>query len=116
MEPVEDACRAFQQAQAERVNIRIGSNTTVIGLRGAEITGADVQVDQETNVILRGLTATDAYDRFPPGTRRTGTPATGTPSTTRFHGSKDFHHHLVSLRASWMGSPGVFSLRGVPIE
>ena len=55
----------FQQAQAERVNIRIGSNTTVIGLRGAEITGADVQADQETNVILRGLTATDAYDRFP---------------------------------------------------
>ena len=29
------------------------------------MTGADVQGDQETNVPLRGLTATDAYDRFP---------------------------------------------------
>jgi pectate lyase len=63
--PVEDARRASQQAQAERVNIRIGANTTLIGRRGAEITGANLRVDQKSNVIIRGLTVTDAYDCFP---------------------------------------------------
>jgi pectate lyase len=63
--PVEDARRASQQAQAERVIIRIGSNTTLIGRRGAEITGANLRVDLTSNVIIRGLTVTDAYDCFP---------------------------------------------------
>jgi pectate lyase len=63
--PVEDARRASQQAQAERITIRIGSNTTLIGLPGAEITGANLRIDQTSNVILRGLTVTDAYDCFP---------------------------------------------------
>src|SRR4051794_5310366 len=63
--PVEDARRASQQAQAERVTIRIGSNTTLIGRSGAEITGANLRIDQTSNVILRGLTVTDAYDCFP---------------------------------------------------
>jgi pectate lyase len=63
--PVEDARRASQQAQAERVNIRIGANTTLIGRRGAEITGANLRVDRASNVIIRGLTITDAYDCFP---------------------------------------------------
>lgn len=63
--PVEDARRASQQAQAEQITIRIGSNTTLVGLPGAEITGANLRVDQTTNVIIRGLTVTDAYDCFP---------------------------------------------------
>jgi pectate lyase len=63
--PVEDARRASQQAQAERVTIRIGANTTLIGRPGAEITGANLRVDRTSNVILRGLTVTDAYDCFP---------------------------------------------------
>jgi pectate lyase len=63
--PVEDARQASQQAQAERVTIRIGSNTTLIGRRGAEITGANLRVDQSSNVIVRGLTVTDAADCFP---------------------------------------------------
>lgn len=63
--PVEDARRASQQAQAERVTIRIGSNTTLVGRRGAEITGANLRVDQSANVIIRGLTVTDAFDCFP---------------------------------------------------
>lgn len=63
--PVEDARRASQQAQAERVTISIGSNTTVIGRPGARITGANVRVNQASNVIIRGLTVTDAYDCFP---------------------------------------------------
>ena len=63
--PVEDARRASQQAQAEHITIRIGSNTTLIGLPGSEITGANLRVDQTSNVIIRGLTVTDAYDCFP---------------------------------------------------
>ena len=63
--PVEDARRASQQAQAERITIRIGSNTTLIGRPGAEITGANLRIDGTSNVILRGLTITDAYDCFP---------------------------------------------------
>lgn len=63
--PVEDARAASQQAQAERVTIRVGSNTTLIGRPGARITGANLRVDAATNVIIRGLTLTDAYDCFP---------------------------------------------------
>ena len=63
--PVEDARRASQEAQEEQITIRIGSNTTLIGLPGAEITGANLRVDQTSNVIIRGLTVTDAYDCFP---------------------------------------------------
>jgi pectate lyase len=63
--PVEDSRRASQQAQAERVNIRIGSNTTLIGRPGASITGANLRIDQTSNVIVRGLRITDAYDCFP---------------------------------------------------
>jgi pectate lyase len=63
--PVEDARAASQQAQAERVTIRVGSNTTLVGRPGARITGANLRVDAATNVIIRGLTLTDAYDCFP---------------------------------------------------
>lgn len=63
--PIEDARRASQLAQAERVNIRIGSNTTVIGRAGAHLTGANLRVDQKSNVIIRGLTITDSHDCFP---------------------------------------------------
>jgi pectate lyase len=63
--PLEDARRASQQAQAERVTVRIGSNTTLVGRRGAEITGANLRVDRASDVIVRGLTVTDAFDCFP---------------------------------------------------
>jgi len=63
--PVEDARKASQEAQAARVNIPIGSNTTLIGMRAASITGADLRIDGAHNVIIRGLTITDANDCFP---------------------------------------------------
>jgi pectate lyase len=63
--PVEDARAASQKAQAEQITIRIGSNTTLVGLPGAEVTGANLRVDRAANVIIRGLTITDAYDCFP---------------------------------------------------
>lgn len=63
--PIEDARAASQAAQRERIDIRVGSNTTLIGLRNAEITGAALQITGVQNVIVRGLTLTDAYDCFP---------------------------------------------------
>ena len=63
--PVEDARRASQQAQAGQITIPIGSNTTIVGLPGASITGASLRINGEQNVIIRGLTVADAYDCFP---------------------------------------------------
>ncbi|MVA74606.1 pectate lyase [Auraticoccus sp. F435] len=63
--PVEDARRASQQAQAARITIRVGSNTTLLGLPGSSITGASLRLDGVSNVIVRGLTLTDAADCFP---------------------------------------------------
>ena len=80
--PVEDARRASQQAQAGQITIPIGSNTTIVGLPGASITGASLRINGEQNVIIRGLTVADAYDCFPAGIRPTAPRATGTLSTT----------------------------------
>jgi pectate lyase len=63
--PVEDARKASQQAQAAQITVPIGSNTTIIGLPGASITGAALRIDGTHNVIIRGLTITDANDCFP---------------------------------------------------
>jgi pectate lyase len=63
--PLEDARRASQRAQAARVEIPIGSNTTVIGLPGALVKGANLEVDGESNVIIRGIEFQNAYDCFP---------------------------------------------------
>ncbi|WP_082516298.1 pectinesterase family protein [Cellulomonas sp. Leaf395] len=63
--PLEDARRASQRAQAARVQVPIGSNTTLVGLPGALVKGANLKVDGESNVILRGVEFQNAYDCFP---------------------------------------------------
>ena len=63
--PLEDARRASQRAQAARVQVPIGSNTTLVGLPGALVKGANLKVDGESNVILRGIEFQNAYDCFP---------------------------------------------------
>lgn len=63
--PVEDARKASQEAQAAQIEIPIGSNTTIIGRNGASITGAMLDLDGVSNVIIRGLRVADAYDCFP---------------------------------------------------
>ena len=63
--PIEDARAASASTQAAQINIPIGSNTTLIGLPDASIKGANLRINGETNVIIRGLTLTDAYDCFP---------------------------------------------------
>lgn len=63
--PVEDARRASQRAHAAHVTAKIGSNTTLVGAPGAQITGAALQIIGVQNVIVRGLTLVDAHDCFP---------------------------------------------------
>ncbi|GAB2603592.1 polysaccharide lyase family 1 protein [Streptomyces capparidis] len=64
--PLEDARIASAKRQAERVQLRVGSNTTLVGLgEGAKLLGASLQVRGADNVIIRNLTFEDAYDCFP---------------------------------------------------
>ena len=71
--PLENARVASQQAQQARVRIRVGSNTTIVGvgknsvIRGAwlDIRGTANVVGSRTNIIVRNLTFLDTYDCFP---------------------------------------------------
>jgi pectate lyase len=70
---VEAARVASQQAQQARVRIRIGSNTTIVGLssdatiRGAwfDIRGTSGVANSRSNIIVRNLTFRDTFDCFP---------------------------------------------------
>lgn len=71
--PLEQARVASQQAQQARVRIRIGSNTTIVGvgksptIKGAwlDIRGTAGTPNSRTNIIVRNLTFLDTYDCFP---------------------------------------------------
>ncbi|MGA5704398.1 pectate lyase family protein [Peterkaempfera bronchialis] len=64
--PLEDARKASQQKQAAQVQIRVGSNTTLVGIDGkARILGGGLLVKNVDNVIIRNLTFEDAADCFP---------------------------------------------------
>ncbi|OLT38020.1 pectate lyase [Actinomadura sp. CNU-125] len=64
--PLEEARRASQQKQAERVEISVPSNTTIVGVgRHARLDGVSLQVENADNVIVRDLTFEDAADCFP---------------------------------------------------
>jgi pectate lyase len=69
--PVEDARGESQDAQEARVRIRIGSNTTIVGLdKHATIRGGwfDIRGSStvnRTNIIIRNLTFEDTHDCFP---------------------------------------------------
>lgn len=63
--PQEQARQASAARQAERVELTVGSNTTIVGLEGAVLKGASLQVKDATNVIVRNLELRDAYDCFP---------------------------------------------------
>lgn len=64
--PLETARQAAQRKQAARIQIKVGSNTTIVGLGDdARIVGANVLVDRVDNVIIRNLTFQDAADCFP---------------------------------------------------
>ncbi|MET0535263.1 MAG: polysaccharide lyase family 1 protein, partial [Steroidobacter sp.] len=71
--PLEAARVASAAAQQARVRIRIGSNTTIVGvgdqvtIRGAwfDIRGTAGVANSRTNIIIRNLTFQDTYDCFP---------------------------------------------------
>jgi pectate lyase len=63
--PLELARGASQQAQQARIRIRIGSNTTIVGLGdSAVIRGAWFDI-RSSNIIIRNLTFQDTFDCFP---------------------------------------------------
>ncbi|GAB3936537.1 pectate lyase family protein [Micromonospora vulcania] len=51
--------------QTRQTQINVGPNTTIIGLRGARLTGLTLMIDRASNVIVRNLTFVDARDCFP---------------------------------------------------
>jgi pectate lyase len=69
--PLEDARLTSRNAQQDRVRIRVGSNTTIVGLgRDARIVGAWLDLrgsssTPRTNIIIRNITFEDTYDCFP---------------------------------------------------
>jgi pectate lyase len=71
--PLELARVASQAAQQARVRIRVGSNTTIVGVgRNATIKGVWLDIrgtanvaNSRSNVIIRNLTFVDTYDCFP---------------------------------------------------
>jgi pectate lyase len=69
--PLENARVASRNAQQDRVRIRPGSNTTIVGLGDdASIRGAWIDIRgsaavPRTNIIIRNITFEDTYDRFP---------------------------------------------------
>ncbi|MEV2250247.1 pectate lyase [Streptomyces sp. NPDC050147] len=64
--PQEEARKASAARQAERVELKVGPNTTIVGLgRSAVLEGGSLQVENADNVIIRNLELRDAYDCFP---------------------------------------------------
>lgn len=69
--PLEEARNASRAEQMRRVRIRVGSNTTIVGVgTGATIAGAwfDIRTTsgvRPRNIIIRNITFRDTYDCFP---------------------------------------------------
>ncbi len=61
----EDARAASQKIQADRVQINVGANTTIVGVNGGRLLGGGLMVKSVDNVIIRNLTVEDAADCFP---------------------------------------------------
>ena len=64
--PLEEARQRSSKKQAERVLLRVPSNTTLVGLGAdARIENGSLFLDKVSNVIIRNLHFADAYDFFP---------------------------------------------------
>ena len=70
-DPVEIARVASREAQKLRIQIAVGSNTTIVGLdkhatiRGAQLDLRGSSSNQRSNVIIRNITFQDTFDCFP---------------------------------------------------
>ena len=64
--PLEDARKRSQKRQAEVSVVRLPSNTTLLGAApGAGFQHGMVLLDQVSNIVVRDLRFSDAYDHFP---------------------------------------------------
>ncbi|MTK03979.1 polysaccharide lyase family 1 protein [Micromonospora sp. CP22] len=63
--PLEEARVRSVTNQTRQTQINVGPNTTIVGLRGARLTGLTLMIDRAPNVIVRNLTFDDARDCFP---------------------------------------------------
>ncbi|WDZ82779.1 pectate lyase family protein [Micromonospora cathayae] len=63
--PLEAARVRSVANQTKHTQINVGPNTTIVGLRGATLTGLTLMIDTASNVIVRNLTFDDARDCFP---------------------------------------------------
>ncbi|MEV0329024.1 polysaccharide lyase family 1 protein [Micromonospora echinospora] len=63
--PLEAARARSVTNQTRYTQINVGPNTTIVGMRGARLTGLTLMIDTASNVIVRNLTFDDARDCFP---------------------------------------------------
>ncbi|MCI4065749.1 pectate lyase [Micromonospora sp. R77] len=63
--PLEAARVRSVANQTRQTQLNVGSNTTIVGLPGARLTGLTLMIDKVANVIVRNLTFDDARDCFP---------------------------------------------------
>ncbi|MEV4657211.1 polysaccharide lyase family 1 protein [Micromonospora sp. NPDC049301] len=63
--PLEEARVRSVANQTRQTQLNVGPNTTIVGLRGARLTGLTLMIDRASNVIVRNLTFVDAPDCFP---------------------------------------------------
>lgn len=63
--PLEAARVRSVANQTRQTQINVGSNTTIIGLRDARLTGLTLMIDRVSNVIVRNIEFVDARDCFP---------------------------------------------------
>ncbi len=63
--PLEDARVRSARNQGARININVGSNTTLIGLGGSKMTGVNLLLTRVNNVIIRNMRFEGAFDCFP---------------------------------------------------
>lgn len=63
--PLETARVASAANQSRRMKLKLGSNTTLVGLGRAVLSGLNLHVDKADNVIIRNISFVDAADCFP---------------------------------------------------
>ncbi|WCN78899.1 pectate lyase family protein [Micromonospora sp. LH3U1] len=63
--PLEEARVRSVTNQTRQTQVNVGPNTTIVGLRGARLSGLTLMIDRASNVIVRNLTFVDARDCFP---------------------------------------------------
>jgi pectate lyase len=63
--PLEEARVRSVANQTAQTQLNVGANTTIVGLRGATLTGLTLMVDRVRNVIVRNIDFVDARDCFP---------------------------------------------------